>query len=117
MTLVKALSIGLAAAAITAVFGIGQVAQAQISPAPARTVAIHYGDLDLASETGRSALGHRIRQAVGAACGEASSADLRGANAVLECRRDLTASLAGQRDAVLAAARSGGSPATLVARR
>lgn len=102
-------------AGVTAASGIGHVAHAQ-QPAT-QTVAVHYGDLDLASADGRSTLEHRIRHAVRAACGTASSVDLEGQNLVSACREDLTASLSRQRDAVYAAAARSGTPATLVARR
>ncbi len=106
---------GLLAGAVTAASGIGHVALAQ--PPAVQTVAVHYGDLDLGSAAGRSTLDHRIRHAVRAACGEASSVDLEGQNLVAACRADLTASLAAQRDRALAAAARRGSPAALVARR
>jgi UrcA family protein len=100
---------------LVAASGIGHVALAQ--PPALRTVAVHYGDLDLRSAPGRAALDHRLRHAVRTACGEASPADLRGQNDVAACRQDLTAGLARQREIALAsAARRGGSPA-LVARR
>jgi UrcA family protein len=100
--------------ALIAASGIGHVALAQ--PPAARTVAVHYGDLDLRSAGGRSALDHRIRHAVRTACGNASPADLRGQNNVTACRKELTAGLARQRDIALAAGRRGPSGA-LVARR
>ena len=115
MKIVKSLAAGLLAAGLTFATGIGQ-AQAQPS-APVRTVAVHYGDLDLASQNGRSALSQRLRQAVDTACGTASPADLQGQNRAAACRRDLHASLAFQSEAAIAAARLSGSPAVLVARR
>jgi UrcA family protein len=104
----------IAAAAVTSATGIAHVAYAQAPSA--RTIAIHYGDLDLGSQNGRATLDHRIRHAVTQACGFASPADLRGQNLVAECRSDLSASLTEQRDAVFAARRVSG-PATLLARR
>ena len=115
MRMITSLAAGLLAFGVTAAAGIGHVAQAQ--PSATRTVAVHYGDLDLGSAAGRTALGHRIRQAVGTACGSASPADLEGRNLVADCRRDLMASLVTQRDLAIASARQSGSPATLVARR
>ncbi|HEY0116111.1 MAG TPA: UrcA family protein [Allosphingosinicella sp.] len=112
MKTITTLAALLAAATVTA-SGIGHVAHAQ-APA-ARTVAIHYGDLDLGSRAGRSALDHRIRQAVRQACGDASSVDLRGQNQVAACRDDLAASLVPQRDAAFASAGNAGT--TLIARR
>ena len=111
MTLLAALL----GAGVTAAAGIGHAAHAQ--PSATRTVAIHYGDLDLGSSAGRTTLDHRIRHAVRTACGEVSSADLEGQNLVAACRDDLTASLSRQRDAAFAAAGRRGTPATLVARR
>ena len=102
----------LAGLAVTAVSGA-----AHAEPPASRTVAIHYGDLDLASAAGRATLDHRIRHGVRTACGDASPADLRGGNLVAACREDLTASLSRQRDAAYAAVVRRGAPATLVARR
>lgn len=116
MTIIKSLTAGLLAAGLTFASGIGQ-AQAQQTPAPVHTVAVHYGDLDLGSPDGRTALTHRLRQAVNAACGTASSADLAGQNRTAACRRDLHASLVEQRDAAFAAARPAGAPAVLLVRR
>jgi UrcA family protein len=117
MKILKSVTAGLVAAGITALSGIGQPAHAQQAPAPTRTVAVHYGDLDLASPAGRDALGHRISQAVRAACGTASPADLRGQNLAAACRRDLLTSLRDQREAGIAAARPANAPAVLLARR
>lgn len=100
---------------ITAASDMGHAAHAQ--PPAAQTVAIHYGDLDLSSSAGRTALEHRIRHAIRTACGDASTADLEGQNMVAACRDDLQAGLLRQRDAVYAATVRAGTPATLVARR
>jgi UrcA family protein len=100
---------------VIAASSIGHAAHAQ--PSASRTVAIHYGDLDLRSVAGRATLDHRIRHGVRTACGEASPADLKGQNLVAACRRDLAASLIGKRDAAYAATSRRGAPATLVARR
>lgn len=116
MKMIKSLAAGLIAAGLTFASGIGQ-AQAQPGQGPVRTIAVHYGDLDLGSPGGRAALDHRLRQAVDTACGSASPVDLRGQNRAAACRRDLSASLAGQRERALAAATRNGAPAVLVARR
>jgi UrcA family protein len=100
---------------LTTVSGIGHAAHAQ--PPATRTVAIHYGDLDLGSSAGRSALNHRIRHAIRTACGDVSSADLEGQNMVATCREDLRTGLNRQRDAAYATTVRSGAPATLVARR
>ncbi len=80
------------------------------------SVAVHYGDLDLASADGRATLDSRLRQAVRTACGTASSADLRGLNRAAACRADLNRSLAERREAAYAAARPA-RPLVLVAAR
>lgn len=102
----------LLAAGLTMASGIAHVAYAE--PA-GRTVAVHYGDLDLRSDGGRAALDQRIGRAIQSACGAASPADLRGQNAAARCRADLRASLAPQRDAAFASA--GNSGTVLIARR
>jgi UrcA family protein len=115
MKTITTFAAALLAAGLTAASGVGYVAHAQEGT---RTVAIHYGDLDLGSAAGRKSLNHRIRHAVRAACGEASPADLKGRNETAACRADLNSSLAVQRDAAFAAAEQGRSRlATLVARR
>lgn len=79
------------------------------------SVAVHYGDLNLASADGRATLDSRLRQAVRTACGEPSPADLRGQNRAAECRADLNRSLAERRAAIFAAANP--RPLVLVAAR
>ncbi len=80
------------------------------------SVAVHYGDLDLASADGRATLDSRLRQAVRTACGDPSPADLRGLNRAAACRADLNRSLAQHRAAAYAAARQA-EPPVLVASR
>lgn len=75
--------------------------------APSRSVAVGYADLDLASEAGRRSFDNRLRQAVREVCGSASSADLHGQNRVDDCREELTARAARQRDIVLAGRQTG----------
>ncbi len=105
----------LLAGGLTAATGAAHVAEAQANAS--RTIAVHYGDLDLGSAAGRTALDQRIRHAINTACGTASPVDLVGMNAAAQCRRDLHASLASKRDAAFAAAARAGAPAVLVARR
>ena len=102
----------LLAAGLTTATGIGHVAYAQPN---SRTVAIPYGDLNLGSEEGRAALDRRIGHAIREACGTPSPVDLRGHNEAGQCRAELRASLATQRDAAFASA--GNSGTTLTARR
>lgn len=87
-----------------------------LSQPAAHSVAVHYGDLNLASADGRAALDHRLRQAVRTACGDPSPSDLRGRNQASACRADLNRSLADRRAAVFAAA-GNARPLVLVARR
>jgi UrcA family protein len=82
-----------------------------VAPAPAQSLAagagtqvVSYADLDLSSESGRLALDRRIRAAIDAACGTASSADPHGRRAVAACRSDLRAQADAQRGQALASA-------------
>lgn len=75
-----------------------------LSQPATHSVAVHYGDLDLASAGGRAALDSRLRQAVRTACGAPSPADLRGLNRAADCRADLNRSVSQRRDAIYAAA-------------
>ncbi len=87
------------AAALLATF---TAAPALAQDANVRSVAVSYADLDLGSEAGRATFDNRLRQAVREVCGVASSADLRGQNRVDECREDLTAHAAQQREIAIA---------------
>jgi len=84
--------------------------------APARSIAVGYADLDLGTERGRRMLDLRIAHAVAGACGEASSADLRGQNEVRACRVALRDQAAAQREVALASVRRSGV-AALAARQ
>lgn len=72
-----------------------------------QSIAVSYADLDLGSEAGRTTFDHRLRQAVRALCGTASSADLRGQNRVDACREELTTRATQQRDIALAGRQTG----------
>ncbi len=87
-----------------------------LSQGSAHSVAVHYGDLNLASADGRATLDSRLRQAVRTACGDPSPADLRGRNQAIACRADLNRSLAERRVTVVAAA-GNARPLVLVAAR
>jgi len=115
MKTITSFAAALLAAGLSAASGYGHVAHAQA--AAATRVAVPYGDLDLASATGRAALDRRIRDAVQMACGTPSPADLKGINAAAACRRSLAATFSAEREAVLAANGRRGTPAILVARR
>jgi UrcA family protein len=56
-----------------------------------RTVAVHYGDLNLQSDAGNAALFGRLRQAAERVCGTDDSRNLSVRNAVRECKRDAVA--------------------------
>lgn len=81
---------------------------------PGRAVVSTAG-LDLATEAGVRALDLRILHAASAACGIPSSADAQGRAKRNECRDQVTASVAPQRDAAIALAR-GASADRLAAR-
>jgi UrcA family protein len=87
-----------------------------LSQPATHSVAVHYGDLNLASADGRAALDGRLRQAIRTACGDPSPADLRGLNRAANCRADLNRSLTERRAAVYAAAGTA-RPLVLVAAR
>jgi UrcA family protein len=82
----------------------------------AQTVAIHYGDLDLATPDGRGTLDSRIRQAIRTACGEASPSDLQGQNRAAACRAELSASLSARRSSLYATVRDRQAPVLAASR-
>lgn len=69
------------------------------------TRVVSSADLRLDRERDVRKLDRRISLAVREACGEASSFDVRGKNQVSRCRKRTTASVAAQRDQLVAAAR------------
>jgi UrcA family protein len=61
-------------------------------PARAQNVSIvHTSDLNLATDTGRHALNHRLVIAATEVCGSAADVDLAGRNQVRACRADVLA--------------------------
>lgn len=58
---------------------------------PARSQVVAFDDLDLASPGGRAKLDLRLHRAARDVCGEASSFDLVGQNAVSRCQTDTVA--------------------------
>ncbi|RJF92894.1 UrcA family protein [Sphingomonas cavernae] len=90
--------------ALTALAGALYVAPATAqSPADGtNTRVVRYADLDLGTEKGRDALDRRIRVAVSAACGTASSVDPEGKREVRRCKADTLAHVAAQRDQAIA---------------
>ena len=73
------------------------------------TSIVHTADLDLSRASGRQELDRRIVRAAREVCGDASNVDLEGKNAARQCRDETIAAAAGQREQLLAAARSGSS--------
>ncbi len=71
------------------------------------SVAVHYSDLDLTTDTGTQALQARIDRAARAVCGSADLRDLRGMSEVQQCRAVALNSAAPQVEVVIAQARSG----------
>ncbi len=63
------------------------------TPEPLPSQAVRTADLDLSTKRGQQTLDHRIRVAVNAVCGDASSADLVGQNRVSQCRDETRASV------------------------
>ncbi len=96
----NALKIVLASALLTA--GASRAAPALAEPVVAVRV-IRTGDLDLSTEAGRRQLDVRVAQAAREVCGVASDADLRGGNAVRQCRKQVTANAAGGVAKIIAA--------------
>lgn len=68
---------------------------------------VQTADLDLSSKDGQRTLDLRISQAAREVCGTPSDADLVGKNKARDCRHDVIARAAGERDALLAAAGRG----------
>lgn len=66
---------------------------------------VRVADLDLATAAGRKVLDGRIRQAASTACGQTSSADLAGSNALERCRADARSRAHAQVETALAATR------------
>ncbi|MDZ3833393.1 MAG: UrcA family protein [Sphingopyxis sp.] len=83
----------------------GQPALAQdvATPAPAANVVIvTHSDLDLRNQRDARTLDRRIWRAVVDVCGATSDFDLKGKNAIRECRRDTRAIAAAQADLAIA---------------
>lgn len=81
-------------------------------PAEQATERVQVADLDLSRASDRAALDARIRQAVNTACGDASSIDLAGANAIRRCRVEARGLARTQVQRAMASARRSG-PTTI----
>jgi UrcA family protein len=79
-------------------------APALAGPVAPVSQSVRTADLDLSSAKDRTRLGHRIRIAVNAVCGEAFRFDLTGQNEVKRCREDTRANVQAQVNTALAAA-------------
>ena len=73
-------------------------------------------DLDLSSVGGQRTLDRRVAQAAREVCGTVSDADLVGQNKARECRAEAIAKATGEREALLAAAKSGAAVAITASR-
>lgn len=76
-----------------------------VAPAEQATERVQVADLDLSRATDRAVLDGRIRQAVNAACGDASPVDLAGGNAIRRCRVEARDLARAQAERALASAR------------
>ena len=96
-------------AAVSAIItaGLIKAAPALAEPAQANVSVVQTADLDLASPDGQRALELRVARAAREVCGTASDVDLVGQNKVRQCFHDTIAQTAGEREALLASARSG----------
>lgn len=77
---------------------------AMAEPAAPTTSIVRTADLNLASKDGQRALDRRLSLAAKEVCGTASDADLVGQNDVSQCRKDVLAQVAGDRDQRIAVA-------------
>jgi UrcA family protein len=68
------------------------------------TSTVQTADLDLSSQAGQRALNHRLSLAAIEVCGTASDVDIAGKNDVRQCRTEVLASVASDRDQRIAAA-------------
>jgi UrcA family protein len=80
------------------------VTPALAEPPVTVTSIVQTADLDLSSHAGQRALDHRLSLAAKEVCGTASDVDIAGKNDVRQCRAEVLASVAGDRDQRIAAA-------------
>lgn len=106
--------VAFAAAAVASALCLSPTA-GRAGPVEQVTLRIGYGDLDLATDSGRSRLDRRLGAAVAEACGSASDLDLAGQNAVRRCRVAARQAATVQRDLALAAARNAAATRLAVA--
>jgi UrcA family protein len=100
-------------AAVSAIITAGLIKAAPALAEPAsrqvqtNVSVVQTADLDLASPDGQRSLELRVARAAREVCGTASDVDLVGQNKARQCLHDTIAKTAGERDALLASARSG----------
>ncbi len=100
----KAITIILASALITAGAIKAAPALAETPAAATNVSVVRTADLDLRSSEGQRRLDHRLARAARQVCGAASDVDIEGKNDVRKCRDDVLARARDKRDAVVASA-------------
>jgi UrcA family protein len=103
----KATTIALASALVTAGIIKAAPAFAEGQPTEIATSVVHTGDLDLSSKAGQRQLDRRLSLAAREVCGTASDLDLEGKNAVRECRVSVLSAARAKGDALIAEGRTG----------
>ena len=111
----NAFTIALASALITTAVIKAEPALAETPTAQANVSVVRTADLDLNSSAGRRQLDLRLARAARDVCGTASDVDLRGKNAVRECRDEVLAE-ARQKSDVITASQARGVIAVTAAR-
>ena len=112
----KAITIVLASALITAGALKAVPALAETNAPEVAVSVVHTGDLDLTSDAGKRQLDRRLTIAAREVCGTASDVDLEGKNQVRECRDLVLANAREKGEALIAQNRRGGSIAVVAAR-
>ena len=111
----KAITIVLASAIITAAAIKAVPALAETASPDVAVSVVHTSDLDLASQAGQRQLDRRLGFAAREVCGTASDFDLEGKNEVRECRDLVLANAREQGQALIARNERGGSIAVVAA--
>lgn len=104
----KAITIVIASALITAAGLKAVPALAETPVAETNVRLVHTTDLDLATDRGQRQLEQRLAKASREVCGSASDLDLEGKNDVRNCRNEVLARARADRDTIVAAARNRG---------
>ena len=112
----KAITIVLASALITAAAIKAVPALAETASPDVAVSVVHTADLNLASQSGQRQLDRRLSLAAREVCGIASDVDLEGKNAVRACRDNVLAEARQQGRVLIAEGKRGGSIAVVAAR-